>query len=224
MLSLTDHDTTAGLDRFLAACGKKGIQGITGVELSAEAPHTLHIMGYRIDRSCPGLQEKLGALRENRRRRNALMVEKLVSLGVAISLEEVEAESGGEVVARPHIARVLVKKGYVRDIASAFNRYIGRGAPAYVASSRLTPEQCLEAVDEAGGVAVLGHPGLMGLDEDHLFALLERLKGHGLPRVHFGPPRFGEILLDEGRLPVRPLPTAGSDSRRRPPRMDSASP
>lgn len=214
VLSLTDHDTTAGLDRFLAACGKKGIQGITGVELSAEASFTLHIMGYRIDRSCPGLQEKLGALRENRRRRNALMVEKLVSLGVAISLEEVEAESGGEVVARPHIARVLVKKGYVRDIASAFNRYIGRGAPAYVASSRLTPEQCLEAVDEAGGVAVLGHPGLMGLDEDHLFALLERLKGHGLWGLecisgHHGSGEIYYWMKVASRFGL--FPTAGSD-------------
>ena len=214
VMSLTDHDTTAGLSRFLAACGKGGIQGITGVELSAEAPYTLHIMGYRIDSAWRRLQEKLERLRENRRKRNALMVEKLVTLGVEISLEEVEAESGGEVVARPHIARVLVKKGFVRDIASAFNKYIGRGAPAYVASSRLSPEECLEAIDEAGGVSVLGHPGLMGLDEDHLFALLERLKDHGLWGLecisgHHGSGEIYYWMKVASRFGL--FPTAGSD-------------
>lgn len=214
VLGLTDHDTTAGLVRFMAACKKEGIQGIEGVELSAEAPYTLHIMGYRIDSSSRGLQDRLERLRESRRKRNALMVEKLVSLGLVLSIGEVEAESGGEVVARPHIARVMVKKGFVPDIASAFRRYIGRGGPAYVASSRLSPGECLRAIQEAGGVSVLGHPGLMGLDEKDLFSLLERLKELGLWGLecisgHHGSGEIYYWMRVASRFGL--FPTAGSD-------------
>lgn len=180
ILSLTDHDTTSGLERFMSACKKEGIQGLTGVELSAEAPFTLHLMGYRIDTGNMTLQKKLEDLRQNRRKRNEEMISKLVSLGVPITMEEVEAASGGEVVARPHIARVLVSRGFVQDTASAFRRYIGRDCPAYVPSKRMEPEECISAVLGAGGLPVLGHPGLMGLDEGDLFRLLERLKDDGL--------------------------------------------
>jgi len=142
------------------------------------------------------------------------MVEKLVSLGLVLSIGEVEAESGGEVVARPHIARVMVKKGFVPDIASAFRRYIGRGGPAYVASSRLSPGECLRAIQEAGGVSVLGHPGLMGLDEKDLFSLLERLKELGLWGLecisgHHGSGEIYYWMKVASRFGL--FPTAGSD-------------
>ena len=214
VLSLTDHDTTSGLDRFMKACRKDGIQGITGVELSAEAPFTLHIMGYRIAGSNSVLQEKLEELRKNRRRRNELMVEKLAGIGLSVTIGEIEAESGGEVVARPHIARVLVKKGFVPDIATAFKRFIERGGPAYVASTRLSPEECLDLIRKAGGLPVLGHPGLMGLDEEELFTLLKRLTDSGLWGLecisgHHGAGEIYYWLKVAAKFGL--FPTAGSD-------------
>ncbi len=214
VLSLTDHDTTSGLDRFMRACRKEGIQGITGVELSAESPFTLHIMGYRISGGNSVLQEKLEQLRQNRRRRNELMVEKLSVIGLPVTIEEVESESGGEVVARPHIARVLVKKGLVPDIATAFKKYIGRGGPAYVANTRLSPEECLDLIHEADGLPVLGHPGLMGLDERDLFILLKRLADRGLWGLecisgHHGAGEIYYWLKVAARFSL--FPTAGSD-------------
>lgn len=214
ILSLTDHDTTSGLERFMIACRKEGIQGIPGVELSAEAPFTLHLMGYRIDSRNKSLQEKLEGLRDNRRKRNEEMIGKLVSLGASITMEEVAAMSGGEVVARPHIARVLVGKGFVPDTASAFKRYIGRDCPAYVPSIRLAPEECLSAVLGAGGLPVLGHPGLMGLDEEDLFRLLGSLRDKGLWGLecisgHHGAGEIYYWLKVAARFDL--LPTAGSD-------------
>ena len=125
ILSLTDHDTTSGLERFMRACRKQGIQGVSGVELSAEAPFTLHLMGYRIDSGNRVLQEKLGSLRDNRRRRNEEMIGKLVSLGASVTIEEVAAVSGGEVLARPHIARVLVSKGFVQEVFDGVKHLLG---------------------------------------------------------------------------------------------------
>lgn len=214
ILSLTDHDTTSGLERFMNACKKEGIQGVRGIELSAEAQFTLHLMGYRIDSGNRILQEKLEELRNNRRKRNVEMIEKLASLGACISMEEVIAESGGEVVARPHIARVLVRSGFVKDAASAFKRYIGRGCPAYVPSIRMAPRECLSVVIEAGGLPVLGHPGLMGLDENDLFKLLGNLKDNGLWGLecisgHHGAGEIYYWLKVAARFEL--FPTAGSD-------------
>ncbi len=214
ILSLTDHDTTSGLERFMSACRKEGIQGVPGVELSADAPFTLHIMGYRIDRLNPSLQKKLENLRINRRKRNEEMIEKLVSLGIPISMEDVIAESGGEVVARPHIARVMVSRGFVPDMAGAFRRYIGRDCPAYVPSLRLAPKDCLSVIREAGGLPVLGHPGLMGLDEDELFRLLGGLADQGLWGLecisgHHGAGEIYYWLKVADRFGL--FPTAGAD-------------
>lgn len=214
ILSLTDHDTTSGLERFMRACRREGVQGVPGIELSAEAPFTLHLMGYRIDSGNRGLQEKLEGLRDNRRKRNEEMIGKLVSLGASITIEEVAAVSGGEVVARPHIARVLVSKGFVQDRASAFKRYIGRGCPAYVPSIRLSPEDCISSVLGAGGLPVLGHPGLMGLDEEDLFKLLGHLRDNGLWGLecissHHGAGEIYYWLKVAARFDL--FPTAGSD-------------
>jgi len=214
VLSLTDHDTTSGLDRFMKACGKEGIQGVTGVELSAEAPFTLHILGYRIDRKNVLLQEKLDALRKNRTKRNEGIIARLVSLGVSITMEEVVEKSGGEVVARPHIARVLVEKGFVPDAGSAFRRYIGRDCPAYVPSLRLQPGECISSIIEAGGLPVLAHPGLMALDERDMLELLGVLKEQGLWGLecisgHHGAGDIYYWLKVAARFGV--FPTAGSD-------------
>ena len=180
VLSLTDHDTTAGLESFLLACRQNGVRGIAGVELSAEASYTLHLLGYHFTSGDPHMEAVLSGVRDHRDRRNGLICEKLQQLGVSVSLEDAQRETGGGVLARPHIARVLIRKGYARDMRDAFARYLGRGALAYVHRERLSPQECLELIAAAGGVAVLAHPSQTGLAPDDLEALLRRLRDSGL--------------------------------------------
>ncbi len=180
VLSLTDHDTTAGVEEFLRACRQSGVRGIAGVELSAEAPYTLHLLGYHFTVGDLHMEEVLEEVRRHRDHRNGAICEKLQELRVPVSLEDAQRETGGGVLARPHIARALIRKGYARDMRDAFVRYLGRGAPAYVHRKRLSPEECLELIARAGGVAVLAHPAQTGLAPDDLAALLRHLRDKGL--------------------------------------------
>ena len=180
LLALTDHDTTAGLAPFMRSCAGEGIKGVCGIELSAEAPFTLHILGYRISPGAGELEARLDYIRERRDARNLLICEKLRALGVDIDIEEAREISGGYVVARPHIARLLINKGYAGIVAEAFTKYLGRGAAAYVACERFSAEECISLIRGAGGVAVLAHPFQCRLDDEGLEALLFRLKDAGL--------------------------------------------
>ncbi|MFP4482519.1 MAG: PHP domain-containing protein [Thermovirgaceae bacterium] len=180
ILSLTDHDTVAGIPRFRRACKKSGLQCISGTELSADADFTLHILGYRIDENMDLLESRLEEIRQKRNDRNRLMCEKLKAMGMDVNMEELARESGGQVVARPHIARLLVQKGYVPDEGTAFSWYLGRNGSAYVPRERLTATECVWLITEAGGVAVLAHPGLMGITEKRQENLLEELVATGL--------------------------------------------
>lgn len=180
LLALTDHDTTSGLPDFKAACEKDGVRGLCGIELSAAAPYTLHILGYRITPGAEPLEKRLEDIREKRNERNAAIFEKLRKLGVKVRIEEAEELAGGEVLARPHIAKLLVNKGYALSIGDAFMKYLDRGAAAYVPRERLSAEECIALIKEAGGLAVLAHPAQCRLDGDGLAALVTRLKDAGL--------------------------------------------
>ncbi|MBN1332137.1 MAG: PHP domain-containing protein [Synergistales bacterium] len=179
LLSLTDHDTVDGLPEFLSSCRKEGIKGLTGVELSADFPGTMHILGYRIDYKDPILSERLFELRKHRDERNRRIYEKLVAAGLQLDFREIEEEAGGNVVARPHFARVLVRKGYSPDISSAFRKFLARGSLAYVPRVRLSPKESIELILHAGGLPVLAHP-LQTSEGEELAGILEELKGYGL--------------------------------------------
>ena len=179
VMALTDHDTLDGWKDFKRECGKFSISPVSGVELSAMAGRTVHILGYRMERFEP-LENALEWVRDRRNARNDKMISRLRENGIEITLGEVKREAGGRVIARPHFARVLVTKGYVPDISSAFTRYIERGAVAYVPREGLSPEDCVRTIREAGGLPVLAHPSLTGLDAEGLGELLETLKVHGL--------------------------------------------
>lgn len=183
-MALTDHDTTEGVPRFLDACRKEGVAACTGVEISAEYnPGTLHMLAYGFDLAHKPLQEALMEIREGRRLRNIRIIEKLQAAGCTLTMEEVEAEAGGEVVGRPHIAMVLEKKGYVKDKQEAFDRLLAKGKPAYVPRFRLTPEASIALIRQAGGVAVLAHPFSLDLEPKALRDLVRRLVEAGLGGV-----------------------------------------
>ncbi len=164
-IALTDHDTLNGIEEAQAEGNRIGVEVIAGVEISVKfEPGTMHILGFFVDRNSKQLQEGLEEIQEARRTRNPMIIEKLEALGIHTSLEEVERESGGDQVGRPHFARVLVKKGYVKDSEEAFNKYLAKGAPAYVDKRKLTSREAIEMIGEAGGIAALAHPKYLKLD------------------------------------------------------------
>lgn len=193
--ALTDHDTTAGLPACAAAAEKAGLTFVPGIELSADPGSldggpdglrrgTLHILGYFVDHDDPELARLESWLAKVREQRNPAMVERLSELGVQIDYGEVLEQAGGRVVGRPHIAQVLVKKGYVKSIHEAFARYIGEGAAAHVRKDRLSPAEAIAAIHHAGGLAVLAHPVQLHLPEPgQLEQLTARLKQAGLDGI-----------------------------------------
>jgi predicted metal-dependent phosphoesterase TrpH len=184
-LALTDHDTLAGNARALAAGRRWGLSVLAGIEISTQwRGLTFHLLGYGVTRTGGAVASTLAYLVESRRQRNPGIVAKLRGLGVEITLEEVRAEAGGEVVGRPHFARVLLAKGVVRSHQEAFDRFLGRGAAAYLDKDRLDPEAACRLVRDAGGVAVLAHPGLIERDRrETLVPLLDHLTDRGLAGV-----------------------------------------
>ena len=170
-VAITDHDTVSGIAEALEEGKRLGIEVVPGVEISTYASNQdIHVLGYYIDYDSPRLLERLEQLRETRNKRNEMLVERLQTLGVEISMAEVLKElegvkSEGDTIGRPHIASVLLKKGYVASISEAFERYLGKQGAAYVNPPRIHPATAVAWIHEAGGAAVLAHPGLYGDDK-----------------------------------------------------------
>ena len=184
-LAVTDHDTTAGVAEALEAGKRRGIEVVPGIELSAEVSHgQCHLLGFLIDPESRPLRNRLQEVVENRERRNERIVARMRDeLGFDITLEEVEAVAGGLIVARPHFARVLVNKGYVGSMQEAFDVYLGKGARAYVERDRLTPEEAISLIHQAGGVAVLAHPNNLKRDPEGTEAEIRALQAQGLDGI-----------------------------------------
>ena len=180
VLSLTDHDSISGVSSFLSSCNKDKIKGIAGIEISAKYSSVLHILGYRFD--CDKLSEcsLFKEIRDDRKARNIAMCDKLKSIGIDISLDKISEEIKGDVIARPHIARFLVKNGYVSSINEAFEKYLQRGAVGYVSRFRASPEKCISMIRESGGLPVLAHPWQTSQDIFDIRKLVIDLKDSGL--------------------------------------------
>lgn len=183
-IALTDHDTTAGVPRFLAAGEEHSVRAISGVEISADFKGgTMHMLGYFVDPAHRALNEKLEWIREGRKARNAEVLEKLHKLGFGITWEDVKSYAGDEVVGRPHFAQALQARGCVASKDEAFDRYLGKGKPAYAERRRLTPEDSLQLIIGAGGVPVLAHPFTLNINSQKLRDLVKDLASKGLQGI-----------------------------------------
>lgn len=183
-IALTDHDTTAGVPRLVAAAASTPVRAIAGVEISADvASGTMHILGYLIDPENHTLIDRLKWLREGREVRNAEILEKLNKLGFGLTWDEVAAFAGEDVVGRPHFAQALLARKIVKDKNEAFDKYLGKGKPAYANRRRMTPEDSIELIRGAGGVPVLAHPFTLNLSAEALRKELKSLHELGLAGV-----------------------------------------
>jgi predicted metal-dependent phosphoesterase TrpH len=173
-LALTDHDTIGGVAEAAAEAEKLGLVFLPGIEISCEYPHpgTMHILGYGVDPENPALRDLTTALLAGRDDRNPKIIKRLQELGVAITMAEVEAEAGGTVIGRPHIAAILLRKGYVSSIKAAFNEYLAPGGKAYFDKERLSMAEAMRRIRQSGGMPVLAHPVQLRTTND---AELERV-------------------------------------------------
>jgi predicted metal-dependent phosphoesterase TrpH len=208
-IALTDHDTLEGVAEARVAGEALGVRVVAGVELSAhETDRELHVLGLHVSR-IDALNDRLVALRATRRTRAAQMVEKLRALGLPIDLEAVWREAGAGAVGRPHVARVLIAKGWAKDHRDAFDRLIGSGRPAYVPKQRLPLPEAVQMVRDAGGLAVLAHPG-----PDSSRVRLETFKRMGFDGVEVRhPSHTAEDIARLGTLTdyLGMVPSGGSD-------------
>jgi len=181
-IAITDHDTIEGLEEGLSEGKRIGFEVIPGIEISAgHSPGSMHLLGFFLDIYHPLLNERLGYLQKARAERNPKIAEKLNQLGVDLTFDEVLKVSGGGQVGRPHFAQVLLDKGYVRSFQEAFERFLKKGAPAYVDKFRFTAKEALHFISEARGIAVLAHPNTLGMSRySELENLLLQLVEEGL--------------------------------------------
>lgn len=188
-IAITDHDTIDALDEAMLAGKQTGINVIPGIELSidAEMPEDghMHILGYFIDPGNSRLNESLHFLREARKTRVLQIIEKLRGLGIELSYEAVEQIAGeSESPGRPHIASALIENGAISSRREAFEKYLAKGAPAYVEKKKLNPQEAIGLIREAGGIAVLAHPVLCGFKkESEIYSLIIKLKEIGLQGI-----------------------------------------
>lgn len=180
-ISVTDHDTMSSFEESREEAKNQEIELIPGIEISAQFdPGTLHILGFFQDPNHAGLKKTLEDIQRARRERNPQIIERLNKIGIAITLDEVRAESGGKQIGRPHFARVLLKKGVVKSMQEAFDKYLGKGRPGYVDKRRLSSVESIRQIRQAGGIAVIAHPKQMRLDEERLVKEVARLVEEGL--------------------------------------------
>ncbi|MGC8669045.1 MAG: PHP domain-containing protein [Chthonomonadales bacterium] len=214
-IGITDHDTLDGLPEAEAAARAAGIELVPGVELSVAYPHgRLHLLGYFIEIGSAILNDRLIRLKENRRKRNRQMVERMQRLGLPITLEELLHEAGGGQIGRPHMASLLVRKGAASSIGDAFDRFLADGRPAHVPKDKIHPPEAVQLIHAAGGLAVVAHPDSLGLDEADLLRCLQELKTLGLDGLEcyysrYDARQISRLLQIAGALNL--LVTGGSD-------------
>jgi len=166
VLAVTDHDSTEGLAEAEAeATRHRPLQIVPGIEINCDVEGgEIHVLGYYLEHEAPWFQDFCRAQRDERRQRVHRMAARLGELGMPIDAEEVFALVQEGSAGRPHVAQVMVKRGYVKSVREAFDRFLGAGKPGHVSRNKLTPEDAVRLIRRAGGVPVFAHPGLADRD------------------------------------------------------------
>ncbi|MBU8850218.1 MAG: ribonuclease III [Desulfobacterales bacterium] len=186
-VSITDHDTIDGIKQVLKHPLTTCPEFITGVEISCEPPSgfkdvgSVHLLGYGFSVYDKNLNIILDDAKKARAQRNPKIIEKLNTLGFNISIEQVEKRFGADQTGRPHIAELMKELGIVKTFREAFDKYLGKGKPAYVDKYKASCRQAIQTILKAGGIPVLAHPGLLTFNKTHqLENFLDMLITYGL--------------------------------------------
>lgn len=217
-VALTDHDCVNGVSEAIEAGEKFGIEVIPGIELAAyystPAETEIHIVGLFLDYKNPALLEKTKEIMDERVQRNLKMTARLSELGFPMTYEELLAEAGRDSCSRAHYANLMVKKGYVKTKKEAFQKYISHGMPGFVPRVLPTPKECINLITQSGGVAILAHPTLYGMNYNQIRIMAKDLMELGLKGIEvkystYKPEQEREITRIANELGLKP--SGGSD-------------
>ena len=179
-MALTDHDRQDGVAAARAKAAEVGLELVPAVEISCHHPGTMHMLVYFLEPGEGPLQDELGRLQAARATRNERLLDRLNELGMPVSREELEAEAGPTGAGRPHVAAILVRKGYATSIQDAFDRYMAKGAPAYMEKERLDPRPAISLSLRSGALPVLAHPLSLALRPAETQSAVDELAEAGL--------------------------------------------
>ncbi len=180
-MALTDHDTMDGIEEAADAAREQGIEFIPGAEFSTDYMEVeIHVLGYYLSPEYPKLRDKLEEFRNFRATRNVRMIERLQEEGFSISMEQLEEKFPDSVITRAHISTLLVETGQVPDKRTVFAEYLGENCRCYIQRPKISPVEAVTLIREAGGLAVLAHPVLYDLSEDHLKQMIQEMKEAGM--------------------------------------------
>jgi len=165
-IALTDHDSVEGCERAAAACANVKMEFISGTELTAEHDDTeVHVLGYFLDTKNKVLLDRIGKFQVVRQQRIYEMCAALNKLGIPLKAESVFALANCKSPGRPHVARALVKEKLITNLDDAFEKYLKKGKPAWVPKTKMSALEGVELIHQAGGLAVMAHPGLNRTDD-----------------------------------------------------------
>ena len=183
-ISLTDHDTTEGVEEIIKYGNTYGVEILSGVELSAHIDASaVHILGYGLRHNDPVLLAQLAGIQEARNTRNQKIIKRLNELGIKITKEDVYNFSKTGQTGRPHFAQFLIEKKVVNSFDDAFDIYLGQNGSAYVPRKILFAADAIRYIIDAGGLPVLAHPATIDFTMSSIPDLLEKLKNFGLSGV-----------------------------------------
>ncbi|MEE2615225.1 MAG: PHP domain-containing protein [Verrucomicrobiota bacterium] len=209
-ISLTDHDTIEGCSHLAEHCKKKGIEFISGTELSVDIEgNEMHLLGYFLDINNQRLIEETTQYQQNRINRIIELVAQLNKMGVDLQAEQVFNLAKCKAPGRPHLARALVKHGFCRSSNEAFSRFLRKGSPAWVPKTNANYRDAIELIHQAGGLAVMAHPGLNKID--NLIPNLVEAGLDGLECWHTRHPKSTTKRYREMATRLGLLVTGGSD-------------
>ena len=157
-IAITDHDTIAGVEEASIEGRKLGIRVIPGAELSTRMDDCdVHMTSLFINCKNKQLIKRLDDMAASRQERNYKMVDKLHDAGFQIDRSDLDALGEGKILARGHIAQILIARGYATELKEALRKYLSKGTPGYVQKEVLSPEECIQLVHDAGGLIFVAH-------------------------------------------------------------------
>jgi hypothetical protein len=196
-LSITDHDCIDGVETAKDFAAQINLEYVPGIEFSCKWENgDLHALGYFIDHKNELLKSTIELCKNLRDARNPKILKKLNELNINLSLNEVNTEAKSGVVGRPHIARCLVKKGYVKDIKEAFSFYLSKGKPAYIEKEKISAEEAVNAIKKSSGIPFIAHPVTLDDNINNLEKHLILLKSVGFEGIEAIHPDLNKELSD----------------------------
>ncbi|WP_186422523.1 PHP domain-containing protein [Lacrimispora celerecrescens] len=214
-IALTDHDTIDGLSEAQAAASGLPIEIIPGIELSCVYQgEEIHILGIYVDPADREFISETDALKEIRKKRNEEMIRRFQNAGISITLDEVMAGNPDTVITRAHFARVLLGKGYVKNMDQAFKKYLDYSGPYCPRKDKITPEHAMKILTDCKASPVLAHPYQYHLGDkktEELVCYLKDLGLQGLEVYHSSNNQYESGKLRKLARKYDLFPTGGSD-------------